>query len=155
MTSPNAELLQRMNTLKDAATDTLLTDAQVQALDTIEDYRSNSEPYINLYGPPDVGKTFLCWILQQDSDWTYYQALPDSPDSPAVIYDHADPERRATRQLRSHATINGLSTVVYVTNRPADEVYPRVELQPSDAHYDTITANWEQLGLNTHAAPTP
>lgn len=155
MTSPNATLLKQMNTIKQAASAELLTDAQEDVLAAIKDHREDNAQFINLHGPQHAGKTFLCWVLQQDSDWTYDQALPDNADTPTTIYDHGNPNRRATRKLRNHASINGLATVVYVTDRPAEEVYPRVELDPTDDHYSEIAANWTDLGLDTETAPSP
>ncbi len=155
MTSPNATILTRMNTLKQAASGELLTDAQEAALTAIKDHREDDAKFINLHGPQHAGKTFLCWVLQQDSDWAYYQALPDNANTPTTIYDHGNPDRRATRKLRNHASINGLATIVYVTERPAEEVYPRVELSPAEEHYSEIASNWADLGLDLDTAPSP
>jgi len=154
MTSPEAPLLNRMNELKQAASPELLTEAQADALAEIRDHREDDAKFINLHGPPDAGKTFLCWVLQQTEGWTYYSQMPDSADDPVVIYDHGDADRMGTRQLRTHASINGLATVVYVTQTPAEEVYPRVELNPADNHYNMIQSNWESLGLSPAHAPT-
>jgi hypothetical protein len=80
--------------------------------------------------------------------------MPDTADEPVVIYDHGDAERMATRKLRTHASINGLATVVYVTHKPAEEIYPRVELEPDKDHYETVRSNWKSLGLPVEDAPT-
>lgn len=154
MTSPEAPLLQRMNALKQAASPELLTEAQSAALDEICEHRGDDARFINLHGPQDAGKTFLCWVLHQTEGWEYYSQMPDSADEPVVIYDHGGADRMGTRQLRTHASINGLATVVYVTKTPAEEVYPRVELDPAENHYDTIQSNWESLGLSPEHAPT-
>jgi len=155
MTSPEAPLLQRMNALKEAVDESLLTPAQQEVHEEIIEHREDGAPFINLHGPRHAGKTFLCWVLQDVSEWVYYQAVPNDPDAPTVIYDHGDPSRRATRTLRNHASINGLATVVYVTDRPAEEVYPRVELRPDDSHYEQVASTWEDLGIDTNNAPTP
>lgn len=155
MTSPKASLLRRTNVLKEAACEEMLTSAQEHAIKEIKEHREDKAQFINLYGPQYAGKTFLCWVLQETKDWVYYQAVSNNPDTPTVIYDHGDPERCATRNLRNHASINGLATVVYVTRRPADEIYPRVELQPGDGHYQQVAENWEHLDLNTESAPAP
>jgi hypothetical protein len=155
MISPESPLLQQMNRLKDAASEAMLTDAQQEAFSEIKQHREDEARFINLHGPRYAGKTFLCWILSQSSDWYYNQAIADNPDTPTVVYDHGDPERRTTRQLRNHASIHGLATTVYVTRRPADELYPRVELKPGDEHYEQVAKNWEELGLNTDTAPAP
>lgn len=155
MTSPKATLLTRTNTLKDAAAEDLLTDAQQQAFDEIQAHREDGAHFINLHGPRYAGKTFLCWVLHQTPAWVYYQAMHDNPDTPTVIFDHGDPKRRATRKLRNHTSIHGLATILYVTRRPADELYPRVELNPDDRHYDQVASNWDTLGLDTTNAPTP
>lgn len=155
MNSPEATLLQQMNVLKNAVDESLLTSAQEEALQAIMDHREDGAPFINLNGHKHAGKTFLCWVLEEVSEWTYYQAFPNHPDTPTVIYDHGDPERRSTRRLRNHASINGLATVVYVTNRPAEELYPRVELRPGDSHYEQVAGTWEDLGLDPDKAPIP
>jgi hypothetical protein len=155
MTSPEAPLLQQMNVLKEAADESLLTDAQREARDAILQHRRDDARFINLHGPRHAGKTFLCWVLHTSEGWGYYQSGSNDVDTPTVICDHGEPERRATRQLRNRASINGLATVVYVTKRPADELYPRVELRPGDDHYQQITDTWQELGLDTETAPTP
>ena len=155
MTSPEAPLLQRMNVLKEAVDESLLTPAQQEVREEIIEHREDGTPFINLHGPRHAGKTFLCWVLQDMSEWSYNQAVSNDPDTPTVIYDHGDPDRRATRTLRNHASINGLATVVYVTERPAEELYPRVELRPDESHYEQVASTWEDLGIDTSNAPTP
>jgi len=152
MTSPEATLLTRSNTLKRAEFAECLTDAQQEALTAIKDHREAGEVYINLHGPKNAGKTFLCWTLQ-DEGWEYHQAFPDRVTNPAVIYDHGDPERAATRQLRNNVELRGVACVVYVTRHPAEEVYPRVKLSPSTSHYETVVDTWERLGLDPTDAP--
>ncbi|MFC3477744.1 hypothetical protein [Halobacterium litoreum] len=154
MTSPNALLLQRMNALKDAASVERLSAAQQEAMDQIRKHRDDDARFINLYGPEEAGKTFLCWALREAEDWEYHPQMPESADEPVVIYDHGEADRMATRNLRNHASINGLATIVYVTHRPAEEVFPRVELAPGEDHYQTVRANWEALGLSVEHAPT-
>lgn len=157
MTSPKAALLKQANTLKQALEqdnpESMLTAAQADALETIRQYRADGEPFINLYGPRGGGKTYLCWVLHATDEWEYHQALPDFVNSPAVIYDHADSNRIATRRLRNHATINAVASVVYVTEQPAKEVFPRVKLDPSEDHYETIVQQWADLGLSPDQAP--
>jgi hypothetical protein len=155
MSSPEAPLLRQTNTLKQAADESLLTDAQEGALDAIQQHRDDGAQFINLHGPRHSGKTFLCWVLHLSEGWDYYQTGSKGVDEPTVIYDHGDPERRATRQLRNQASIQGLATVVYVTESPAAELYPRVELRPGDQHYQQVADNWEELNLDTSTAPTP
>lgn len=149
MNSPEAPKLRRMNELKRTLSVDFLTDAQQEAMKEIMDHRSDNARFINLYGGKEVGKTYLSWVLQKTEEWKYYPQLPESAENPVVIYDHADPDRMATRNLRNHASINGIATVLYVTNKPAVEVFPRVELDPSDDHYETIKSNWESLELPT------
>jgi hypothetical protein len=61
----------------------------------------------------------------------------------------------ATRRLRNHATINAVASVTYVTEQPANEVFPRVKLEPSEDHYETIAQQWADLGLSPEQAPKP
>jgi len=152
MTSPEAPLITQSNTLKQVEFEAHLTDAQRAALTAIKNHRDAGEVYINLYGPKDAGKTFLCWALHEDG-WEYHQAFPDRVTNPAVIYDHGSPERRATRQLRNNVELQGVACVVYVTRTPAEEVYPRVQLSPSTTHYKTVVETWENLGLDPADAP--
>jgi hypothetical protein len=157
MSSPEAALLKQANALKESLgqndPESMLTAAQVDVLETIRQHRADGEPFINLYGPRGSGKTFLCWVLHATDEWEYHQALPDSIDSPAVIYDHGESDRTATRRLRNHATINAVASVVYVTEQPAQEVFPRVKLDPSEDHYETIAQQWTDLNLSPKQAP--
>jgi len=154
VTSPESPILSRMNTLKQTDFDKHLTDAQREALASIYDHRETGEPFINLHGPPEAGKTFLCWALHDD-EWDYYQALPDRVAETTVIYDHGSPDKQATRRLRNKAELSGVACAVYVTRKAAEEVYPRVELAPEAAHYERVAENWDQLGLSPDAVPTP
>lgn len=151
MTTPDAQLLTRMNTLKQLNHEKYLTTSQEEALDEILDSREDGEPFINLHGSKMVGKTFLCWALREHG-WTYRHAPPrkvTDPDVTAVIYDHGSPQRRATRQLRNSVDLSGLSNAVYVTRTPAEELYPRVELSADEDEYRTIANNWETVGIDT------
>jgi hypothetical protein len=143
-----------MNALKDAAEVDQLSIAQQEAIDQILEHRDDDARFINLYGPKKAGKTFLCWALQESEGWEYHPQMPDTADEPVVIYDHGDANRMTTRKLRTHASINGLATVVYVTQKPAEEVFPRVELAPEEDHYATVQSNWESLGLPVEHAPS-
>ena len=157
MNSPKATLLKQANTLKETLEqddpESMLTAAQADTLETIRQHRADGEPFINLYGPRSGGKTFLCWVLHATDEWKYHQALPESVNGPAVIYDHAESDRMATRRLRNHATINAVASVIYVTEQPANEVFPRVKLEPSEDHYETIAQQWADLGLSPGQAP--
>lgn len=151
MTSPESNLLTRMNTLKQVNINEHLTSAQKGALEEIRQHRDNGEPFINLYGPRNSGKTFLCWALR-GYGWKYQQARFErvtEPDVTAVVYDHGKPDRSTTRQLRNNVDLSGLSNVVYVTKSPAKEIYPRVHLSTDEQHYQTIAASWDALGLDT------
>lgn len=139
-----------MNALKRLDFEEALTQPQHEAIDAIRTHRDHGEPYINLYGPADAGKTFLCWALHADG-WGYYQALADGVSETAVIYDHGSPDRRATRRLRNNIDMSPADTVVYVTQSHATEVYPRIELTPSDTHYRQVAATWERLGFDADA----
>lgn len=148
MTSPDAPLLRQMNRVKEALDKSMLTPAQQDVREAIIEHREDSEPFINLHGPQNAGKTFLCWILREEQDWGYYQAFPSDPTNPTVIYDHGKSDRESTRKLRNHASIQGLATVVYVTEKPANEIYPRVELRPDNSHYEMVASTWNSLGIN-------
>jgi hypothetical protein len=144
-----------MNALKQVEDfNTYLTEDQQDAVSAIKSHRDRGEPYINLHGPKDAGKTFLCWALQADG-WDYHQALPDRVSNPAVTYDHGKYNRMATRRLRNNVEMNGVACVVYVTRKAAEEIYPRVELAPATAHYQAVARNWRELGLKPEEAPSP
>lgn len=154
MTSPSAPVLQRANKIKQAVTEELLTADQQRALDTILEHRKNREKYINLYGPSNAGKTFLAWVLSEQHRWGYYQSFAEDVGETVAIFDHGKPDRDSTRDLRRQSRLSGLATVLYITNKPATEVYPRVTLDPSAEHYNTIESNWATIDLNTNQAPT-
>lgn len=155
MTSPDSPLLQRVNTLKQAASYDLLTDAQQHVYDEIEAYRHEGKPRINLYGGSNVGKTFLCWVLHCQEPWRYYPRMVDRVDSPTVIYDHSSAEREATRKFRTNIKTNSIRTALYVTQVPAAEIYPRIELDPQQDHFEALQETWVDLGLDSDQAPFP
>jgi len=144
-----------MNTIKQIDLKKHLTPSQEDALEEIRQYRKNGEPFINLHGPRNSGKTFLCWALREYG-WKYQQAdfqRVTEPDVTAVVYDHGKPDRSTTRQLRNNVDLSGLSNVVYVTKSPAKEIYPRVHLSTDEQHYQTIAASWDTLGIDTATLP--
>jgi hypothetical protein len=144
-----------MNTIKQIDLKKHLTPSQEDALEEIRQYRKNGEPFINLHGPRNSGKTFLCWALREYG-WKYQQAdfqRVTEPDVTAVVYDHGKPDRSTTRQLRNNVDLSGLSNVVYVTKSPAKEIYPRVHLSTDEQHYQTIAASWDTLSIDTATLP--
>jgi len=150
MTLPEADILKRMNSLKQVDIKQYLTSEQKGALEEVRQHREDGEPFINLYGPRNSGKTFLCWALREHG-WKYQQAhfqRVTEPDVTAVIYDHGKPDRSTTRQLRNNVVLSGLSNVVYVTRSPAKEVYPRVHISAGEQHHRSVAANWDTLGLD-------
>lgn len=154
MTSPSAPSLQRMNKLKRAVSEEYITPEQQRALKEILNYRQKREPYINFHAPSNAGKTFLAWVLSSKRGWGYYQSFPDEVSETVAIFDHGKCDRNSTRNLRRRSRLNGLATVLYITNKPATEVYPRVTLDSSTEDYSTMKSNWKKLGLDTTQAPT-
>lgn len=153
MRSPDSSLLQRVNTLKQAASYELLTESQKEVVDEIEAYREAGKPRINLYGASETGKTFLCWVLHNRGPWRYYPRMVARVDSPTVIYDHASAEREAARKFRTNIKTNSIRTGLYVTRVPAAGIYPRIELDPPQNHFEAVQETWDELGLDPDKAP--
>jgi hypothetical protein len=149
MTSPNADLLRRLNQIKANLSVDLLTPPQMEAYEQILEYIDRGEPRINLHGPSGVGKTVVSWVLAEEHDWEYLPDPDTEPSRQSVIYDHASPKRAATRRLRADIQLNNLTRTVYVTRVPAKELYPRVNLDPDlDKQKDQIEEILAEIPAN-------
>jgi len=145
MTSPKAQLLCDSNLIKDNLSEDLLTSEQRRIYKEIKNSVCAGEKRINLVGPPGVGKTVTCWVLAAQGDWQYLSDMDMDPDHRSVIYDHGSPKRKATRRIRAKMDLHNISRVIYVTREPAEELYPRVSLDPGPDHANKIEESLDGL----------
>ena len=99
------------------------------------------EPYINLYGSPGTGKTFVAHVLHHCTALVYFSA-PTHYDASvsresAVVIDNAPPARQEARRLYDRIRwgqkdYTGPRNVILITREPIDDAVRRIELTLTD-----------------------
>lgn len=117
-----------INLIKEKADETWLTDSQREVYERILS-RWRSTPFINLYGSPGSGKTFVARLLAKKHGYAYTHDLEEASRGAAqVILDNA----QYTRMLRPLARKLGLGRVLLITRSAVPEAMPKVGLELSD-----------------------
>ena len=125
-----------------AATAETLTPSQASARADILNTIARWEHYINLWGGPGVGKTFLAHYLHHRAHLVYFseQSHYDgqvSQDS-GVAIDNAPQTRQEARRLYDEIRwgsqdYTGPANVILITREPIDDAVRRIELTLTDA----------------------
>lgn len=115
--------------------------SQVSVQDALLRAIQTWEPYINLYGSPGTGKTFVAHVLHHRtalvyfSDPTHYDASVSRES--AVVIDNAPPARQEARRLYDRIRwgqkdYTGPRNVILITRQPIDDAVRRIELTLTD-----------------------
>lgn len=111
-----------------------------------------SIPFINLYGSPGSGKSFIARLLCNKNDYVYTTNLKIVPeDSKNIILDDAN----YSRSLRIIANERRLSRIILITHSPVKEAMPLCELKIDDAdvrQFEGILGRYCQIYF-THSIP--
>lgn len=112
------------NLIKEKADEPWLTDSQREIYEAILT-RWRSALFVNLYGLPGAGKTFIARLLAKKHGYVYSHDLAKVSDgAEQVIIDDAD----YTRMMRPLARALGVQRVLLITERPIDEAMPKIGL---------------------------
>lgn len=151
-----------------------LTESQRITLAAIQEAIAAGVPYINLFGKPGVGKTFLAKHLAHTQQCVYLSGPTSQPSSTVagrcVLIDNVGPGRHEVRSTCNAVLAQGARTAVVITQArvldsfmvfeltltPIDAVYvydhiggrrPGLSLQ-AQAHNDSglwaLVANWAE-----------
>jgi replication-associated recombination protein RarA len=100
-----------INTIKEKADETWLTQGQRKAYDAILS-KWKSHTFVNLYGNSGVGKSFVARLLTKTHGYYYTHRLEDVPENTAqVVLDGLD----YSRELRSIVRERNLGRVILIT----------------------------------------
>lgn len=127
--------------LKLAETMETLMPSQISARNVLLLAIQTWEPYINLYGPPGVGKTFIVHCLHHCTDLLYFSEPTRYNASVskecAVAIDNAPHARQEARRLYDRIRwgqkdYTGPRSVILITREPIDDAVRRIELTLTD-----------------------
>jgi energy-coupling factor transporter ATP-binding protein EcfA2 len=117
-----------INLIKERADDTWLTHTQREVYEQVVSHWQTTD-FVNLYGPPGAGKTFIAQVLAKMHGYAYAHDLQDAPESSAnVVLDDA----QYTRVLRLVRKELGLGRVILLTRSVIPEAMPKAELLLDD-----------------------
>jgi len=127
--------------LRLAETSETLTPSQGSARDAVLNAVEMSGKYVNLWGPPGVGKTFLVHSLHHHSDlvyfsdWTHYEAKTSRYR--VVAIDNAPHTRQEARSLYDKIRWGkkdyvGPANVILITREPINDAAHRIALTLTD-----------------------
>ena len=126
-----------------------LTPSQVSAQDAILNAIDTWEQYINLYGTPGSGKTFVAHALHHRAHFLYFPN-PACYDARvfqnSVVVDNAQGTRQEARGLYDRIRwgqkdYTGPRNVILITRQPIDDDIRKIELTLTDtdiAHIENI-----------------
>lgn len=117
--------IQWTNCIKERADEAWLTERQREVYEKLLEHWHN-QPFVNLYGAPGGGKTFIARLLVKKHNYAYTQDLNKvPPDTANVILDNA----QYSRMLRPIARSMSLGRVLLITRNRIAEAMPRVQLE--------------------------
>ena len=133
-----------------AEIDETLTPSQASARNSILGALEVREKYINLWGPPGVGKTFLAHSLHHRADLVYFSGWtrydPKISHYSVVAIDNAPHTRQEARSLYDEIRwgekgYTGPENVILITREPINDAVHRITLtlkKPDIAHIDNL-----------------
>jgi hypothetical protein len=129
--------IQWMNLIKEKATAEWLTDAQRAAHDKITQ-QWQAAPFVNLWGVPGCGKSFIARLLVKEHNYTYtYDLQSVPPDTANVLVDDA----QYTRLMRPVVRLLRLRRVILLTRRPVADPMPRAEIRLTEKDVNQFLHN--------------
>jgi hypothetical protein len=117
--------VQWTNCIKERAETSWLTERQQEVYDSLLNHWHNHS-FVNLYGDPGSGKTFIARLLVKTHDYAYTHDLQEAPtNAPNVALDNA----KYTRMLRPRARSKGLGRILLITRQRITEAMPCLQLE--------------------------
>jgi SpoVK/Ycf46/Vps4 family AAA+-type ATPase len=121
--------IEWLNLIKMKADVNWLLKSQVPAYNSILT-KWLSSPFINFYGPPGSGKSFIARMLASKKQFTFATDLERVPEgSKNVLLDDAN----YSRHLRIIASERRLSRIILITQSPVKEAMPLCEIKLNEA----------------------
>lgn len=120
-----SQYIRLLNTIKERATAAWLTDRQRVVFDGIL-ARWLSLPFVNVWGAPGCGKSFVAQILVKTHNYVYKRDLQSLKEKATnVVVDDA----HYTRLMRVEAREQDLGRIILLTERPISDPMPKIELR--------------------------
>ncbi|MCZ7554454.1 MAG: hypothetical protein M5U05_18060 [Anaerolineales bacterium] len=145
--------VRNLNRIKTLCNQDWLSPSQKAALDTLTQgilYPGTT----NLWGPAGVGKTFLAWILQQETGAEYVPHISAVATSRemrgcTMIVDNCSPDRISHRNTLNQLRLANVSSAILVSRELIQDYTSHVELVCSEADLNHIRSVLVPLGIFT------
>lgn len=120
--------IEWMNLIKSKANVSWLLKSQVPVYNALQTQWLRQR-FVNLYGPPGSGKSFLGRLLASQNKYLFTTDLNEVPEgSKNIVLDDAS----YVRSLRILASERNLSHIILITQTQVNEAMPAVELRLND-----------------------
>jgi hypothetical protein len=144
-----SQFISTLNLLRNHADETWLTPSQTEVYHRLRD-RLEAASYINLWGVPGTGKTFLAWVAVR-SGWADY--MPNSSyvklasKSSVLIVDNVSWQRQKVRAILNDCDLAGYHKIVLLSAEPINDQMPilNLSLQPGD--FEKVITNLKAIRI--------
>ena len=136
------------NKIKGHFTRDWLTPSQSFVFDEIEN-KYDSQKFINVYGSPGVGKTFLAWNFEKELGAKYIKSLSEIESSSVLVIDDYQHARRSIRDLIQEVFFHDVNKVIILTEKKAEDDITKIELSLVEDDKSKFKNNlWKEFNFN-------
>jgi hypothetical protein len=151
--------VRNLNQIKTHCDTTWLSPSQRRTLDVLFD-AIRYPGTVNLWGSVGVGKTFVSWILSNESGATYIPHISflnevEAPAGGTVIVDNCPPDRTDHRTILNRLRFANIPTTVLVSRDLIQDYTRYSELLCTSEDIDRVRSNLASVGVFSPKANVP